>query len=325
MNDLVLTGGGPGFLNAEDHHFIKVFLEIKRNKSPYTASSYERDIKDFFRVENVEVITLDLIRRVNIFHVQRYIMDLEQRNYSSASIARKLSALSSLYKWLMKYEDNYSDMKLIKYNPFANVKDEKPAITNKTTEFLTEEEARDLLASIDTSTVVGLRNKTILALAFTTALRKSEMINIRLRDIKTYDRYEVIEVKRKGGKRDLVKLQPKVKEMINLYLDATHRSFEDNADAYLFIGHSTNHRNKEKLDPSTLNYMLNKLCKDAGLNKHLKVHSTRHSAITIAINDGATIEKVREFAAHKSISTTNRYVHSIDKLKDNPGDMISIL
>ncbi|HAG42564.1 MAG TPA: integrase, partial [Clostridium sp.] len=61
------------------------------------------------------------------------------------------------------------------------------------------------------------------------------------------------------------------------------------------------------------------------INKDLKVHSTRHTAITLAITEGATIEKVREFAGHKNLATTNRYVHSIDKLKNNAGDIIDIL
>lgn len=326
MNELIINGNNSNMLpNLPSTHFIRTFLDLKKSKSKYTAISYERDIKDFFGVDNIESITLDHIRMVNIFHVQNYILSMQDKGYSSASIARKISSLSALYKWLMKYEDNYSDMRLIKFNPFANVKDEKPTITNKTTEFLTEDETRELLASIDTSTVIGKRNKAIMALAFTTALRKSEMINIKLKNITTYDRYDVIEVTRKGNKKDMVKIQPKVKELIEEYLNATNRTLKKDAESYLFVGHSTNKLNGKKLDPSTLNYMMDKIAKNAGIDKHLKVHSTRHSAITIAITGGATIEKVREFAAHRSISTTNRYIHSIDKLKDNPGDNMSIL
>ncbi len=306
-------------------HFIQCFLEVKGGRSKYTAISYKRDIKDFFHIENIEEITLENVRQVNIFHVQKFIMDLQNAGLSSATISRKISSLSALYKWLMKYEDNYSDMRIVKFNPFANVKDEKPVVTNKVTEFLTEEECKILLASIDTSTVLGLRNKAIMALALTTALRKSEIINIRICDIKKYAQYDVVEVIRKGGKRDLAKLQPKVKSLIEEYIFATKRSEEKYNNAYLFVGHSSNNRNGEKLDPSALNYMIKKICKDCGINKKLKVHSTRHTAITLAITQGATIEKVREFAAHRSIATTNRYIHSIDKLKENPGDNIDII
>lgn len=325
MKELIVNNDRRKLQIGTNKHFIEGFLELKAGKSKYTAISYERDIKDFFCVEDVKAIDLEYIRSINIFHVQQYIMELQNKGLSSATINRKVSSLSALYKWLMKYEDNYSDIRLIKFNPFANVKDEKPVITSKVTEFLTEEEAKMLIGSIDTSTILGLRNKTILALALTTALRKSEMINIKINHVTKYGDYDVIEVTRKGGKKDLVKLQPKIKDLINDYLQATNRNLKENGEEYLFIGHGANKRNNEKLDPSTLNYMLKKVAAQCGINKHLKVHSTRHSAITMAITQGATIEKVREFAAHQSIATTNRYIHSIDKLKENPGDNIDII
>jgi site-specific recombinase XerD len=324
MNEVIIHNNTEVYLET-NKHFIQCFLEIKGGKSKYTAISYEKDIKDFFNTEDVTSITLEDIRRINIFHVQKFILDLQNRSLSSATINRKISSLSALYKWLMKYEDNYSDIRIIKFNPFANVKEEKPIVTNKVTEFLTEEESRVLLGSIDTRTVLGLRNKAILALALTTALRKSEIINIRICDIKKYGEYDVIEVTRKGSKKDLVKLQLKVKALIEEYISATNRDEEEFENKYLFIGHSSNNRNGEKLDPSTLNYMLKSISNQCNINKKLKVHSTRHTAITMAITQGATIEKVREFAAHSSIATTNRYVHSIDKLKDNPGDNMDII
>lgn len=324
MNEIIINSSKEIYLERSKH-FIQCFLEIKGGRSKYTAISYEKDIKDFFNTDDVTNITIEDIRGVNVFHVQKFILDLQNRELSSATINRKISCLSSLYKWLMKYEDNYSDIRIIKFNPFANVKEEKPIVTNKVTEFLTEEESRILLSSIDTGTVLGLRNKTILALALTTALRKSEMINIKILHIKKYGEYDVIEVTRKGNKKDLVKLQPKVKKLIEEYISATDRNKEEHKNNYLFIGHSSNNRNGEKLDPSTLNYMLKNICNQCNIDKKLKVHSTRHTAITMAITQGATIEKVREFAAHRSIITTNRYIHSIDKLKDNPGDNIDII
>ncbi|MGL4336581.1 MAG: tyrosine-type recombinase/integrase, partial [Turicibacter sp.] len=197
-------------------------------------------------------------------------------------------------------------------------------VNNKETEFLTQEECILLLNSFNTANIVELRNKTIMSLALTTALRKSEMINIKLSDIKKFSEYDVIHIIRKGNKKDMIKIRPEVKLLIDEYINRTDRSYEENPAAYLFIGHSRNKLNNEKLDPSALNYMMKSVCKKAGIEKKLKVHSTRHTAITLAITGGASIEKVRDFAAHKNIITTNRYVHSIDKMKDNAGDLIDI-
>ena len=306
-------------------HFISYFLEIKARKSIYTSKGYERDIKDFFCVQDTSDISIEDIKKVSILHTQNYIMKLMDKNMSSATINRKISSLSALYKWLLKYQDNSTGIQIIKFNPFGNLKEEKPVINNKETEFLTKGECKILLESIDTSTILGHRNKTILALALTTALRKSEIINIKIKHITTHTGYDVVKVMRKGGKEDIVKLQWSVLTMINEYIKLTNRNKVSCSEEYLFIGHSTNGNNKEKLNSSTLNYMIKKVCKNAGIDKNIRVHSTRHTAITLAILAGATVEKVRDFAAHKNLATTNRYIHSVDKLKNNAGDLIDLL
>ncbi|MBW9144055.1 tyrosine-type recombinase/integrase [Clostridium sp. CM028] len=311
-------------LTLDNKNFIWYFLEIKSRKSKYTAKSYERDIKDFFCVSSIYDITIEDIKKVSILHSQNFIMNLMNKNMSSATINRKISSLSALYKWLLKYQDNSTGIHIIKYNPFGNLKEEKPVINNKETEFLTKEECKVLLNSIDTSTILGHRNKTILVLALTTALRKSEIINIKIKHITTHTGYDVVKVIRKGGKEDIVKIQGNVLTMINEYIRLTKRNKLSSGEEYLFIGHSTNGNNKEKLDASTLNYMIKRVCKNAGIDKDLRVHSTRHTAITLAILAGATVEKVRDFAAHKNLATTNRYIHSVDKLKNNAGDLIDV-
>lgn len=303
-------------------HFIRHFLNLKASSSQYTAISYERDILDFFQVNQIEDIRLEQIIDVNMFDVEHYLLDLKGKGCASATINRKVSSLSSLYKWLLKYQDNRTGTALLHYNPFGNLKEEKPKVNNKETEFLTQEECVRLFKIFDTNNLIDLRNKTILLLALTTALRKSEMINIKIKDISKYGEYDVIHVIRKGSKKDMVKIQPELKQLIEEYIERTDRDMTRDSESYLFIGHSRNKRNSEKLDPSSLNYMLKSICKKAGITKHLKVHSTRHTAITLAITGGASIEKVRDFAAHQNIATTNRYVHSIDKLKENAGDYI---
>ena len=308
----------------DNKHFIGFFLEIKSRKSTYTSKSYECDIKDFFCVNSITDITIEDIKKVSILHTQNYIIKLMDKNMSSATINRKISSLSALYKWLLKYQDNSTGIHIIKYNPFGNLKEEKPVINNKETDFLTKEECKVLLSSIDVSTTLGHRNKTILALALTTALRKSEIINIKIKHITSHTGYDVVKVRRKGGKEDIVKLQGNVLAMINEYIKLTKRNKTSSGEEYLFIGHGANGNNKEKLNASTLNYMIKRVCKNAGIDKNLRVHSTRHTAITLAILAGATAEKVRDFAAHKNLATTNRYIHSVDKLKNNAGDLIDV-
>jgi site-specific recombinase XerD len=325
MQNKIIEFNKNSDVKLNNKHFILYFLEIKSRKSIYTSKSYERDIKDFFCASSISDINIEDIKKVSILDTQNFILKLMDKNMSSATINRKISSLSALYKWVLKYQDNSTGTHVIKYNPFGNLKEERPVINNKETEFLTKDECKVLLTSIDTSTILGYRNKTILVLALTTALRKSEIINIKIKHIASHTGYDVIKVRRKGGKEDIVKLQKNVLDMINEYIMLTKRNKLSSGESYLFIGHSTNGKNKEKLNSSTLNYMIKKVCKNAGINKNLGVHSTRHTAITLAILAGATVEKVRDFAAHKNLATTNRYIHSIDKLKNNAGDLIDVL
>lgn len=318
----VIVREDGGISGRQPSHFIRHFLNLKASNSRHTAIAYERDILDFFNVEKIEDIQFQYVVNVNFMDAEHYLLDLRGRGCASSTINRKISSLSSLYNWLLKYQDNKTGKTLIYFNPFGNLKEEKPRVKSEETEFLTGDECEMLLSSFDVTKLLDLRNKTILSLAFTTALRKSELINIRLQDIKKYGEYDVITVVRKGNKVDQVKIQSGVKELIDEYIRRTGRDSKSDGHSYLFLGHSRNKRNNEKLDPSALNYMIKAVCKRAGIEKQLKVHSTRHTAITLAIIGGASIEKVRDFAAHDSIATTNRYVHSIDKLKENAGDVI---
>jgi site-specific recombinase XerD len=306
-------------------HFIRHYLNGKSKKSYATARDYETDIKQFFKVKWVENITLDHIKAVTIFDVEDFIVELIDKELASGTIHRKVSTLSSLYQWLMKYQDNTRDITIIKYNPFSNMKDVMPTLNYVETEFLTEEEAEKILNAINDKTIIGLRNKIIVALALTTAVRKREFINIRLKDITTKGGYDIINVIRKRDKHDFVKLQAPVRNLILDYISLTGRDMENYADDYLFKGHSRNKMSKDKLDASTPNKIVKSLCKKVGITKNIKVHSLRHSAITWVIMKGATLEKAKEFAAHESATTTARYIHSVDKLRNNAGDLINIL
>ena len=145
LNQLIEYNNNSDFI-SEKKHFICYFLEIKARKSIYTSKSYERDIKDFFSVNTIFDITIEDIKKVSIVHTQNYIIKLMDNNMSSATINRKISSLSALYKWLLKYQDNSADIHIIKYNPFGNLKEEKPVINNKETEFLTKEECKVLFS-----------------------------------------------------------------------------------------------------------------------------------------------------------------------------------
>lgn len=308
-------------------HFIKHFLALKAASNKATANLYERSIKDFFQVACVEDVTLDDVINVNYLVVEKYIIKLGDK-YSSATIHNKISAMASLYRWLLKHRDNRSGKTLIYYNPFANLQESLPKVINKETEFLTMDECRLLLDSFLVEDIVELRDKLIFALAFTTGIRKNELISIKLEDVITIGEHTGIKVVRKGGHKDTVKVKESVKQLMDAYVNRTSRCYQNHGDRYLLIGHSNVNINKvdanKKLATTTINRMVKKRCEQVGITRNITVHSTRHTAITLAILGGASIEKVRDFAGHSNIATTSRYVHSVNRFEDNAADYISL-
>ena len=85
----------------ENKHFIEYFLELKAIKCKGTAKEYERNIKTFFKVNDVKEITLDDIRKVNIIDCENWVREMKIEGLSPNTINRRISALSSLYKWLL--------------------------------------------------------------------------------------------------------------------------------------------------------------------------------------------------------------------------------
>jgi site-specific recombinase XerD len=308
----------------ENKHFITFFLELKGSKSKETASAYERDIKQMFNVKSVENITLDDIIDKSILDVENWIMQLKEEGKSGATINRKVSSLSSLYKWLLKYVDNRSGKRIIISNPFAAVKEEKPEINNKPTAFLSEDEAKKLVSSLETETVLGLRNKVIISLILTCGLRKSEVINIKIKDMMNISGYNTILIHGKGSKDRTAKLQNGIKDMMDDYLERTNRNVQDSAEEYLFVGASTSGLNADKLSKNAINNMLTKACNNANVPV-IVVHGLRHSSITIVYKKTHDPKLTQEFAGHSLFQTTERYIHSVMSLENNPSDLISVL
>jgi site-specific recombinase XerD len=308
----------------QDKHFIRFFLELKGAKSLETKNAYQRDIKQYYNVESVEDITMDMILDVSILSVENWIMQMKEEGKSGATINRKVSSLSSLYKWLLKYVDNRSGKRIIISNPFAAMKEEKPEINNKPTSFLNEDQAHKLVSSIETETLLGLRNKIIISLILTCGLRKSELINIKIKDMMNINGYNTMLVHGKGSKDRSIKVQNGIKAMIDDYLERTSRNIETSGEEYLFIGASSNGLNADKLSKNAINNMLTKACNNAEVPV-IVVHGLRHSSITIVYKKTKDPKLTQEFAGHSQFQTTERYIHSVMSLENNPTDLINVL
>lgn len=337
-------------------HIVEQFLRRKGRNSLNTYNTYKTSILQFYgefyeHVKNLkdeagnpskmaqyvqsfsgrcaaltdisEITTGDL-SLVNIIIAELYVSYLFNiKGYKGATIHNKISALSELYNSLLKFNTISEEFKLIQTNPFTLLKDDMPKKVKNPTDYLADEEMRKLLKSINTEDLAGLRDKTLLALLFTTAIRKSEAINIKIGDVSTKGEFTIVKIIQKGSKYHIAKIRPDLKVLMDEYLRRTGRSYENNADEYFFIGHSNN--SGKKLSRNSINKMLEKRCKLAGVKK-IKVHGTRSSSITSALRNGADLIDVQQnLANHSNVNTTLGYNHLQKSLRNNPSDKIDIL
>jgi site-specific recombinase XerD len=222
-----------------------------------------------------------------------------------ATIAKKLTVLRRLFTFL--YEQG-----VIPINPSAGLK--LPKVSNETTrEILTLAECNQLLASIETTTIRGKRDKAILALLLINGLRVCEITRANMGDLIQTEGCLVLRVRGKGGKNIDTRIRDDVREVIQAYV-GTRGTLQEKES--LFIG--TTHRAKDRITRRNVQYMVKVRLKRLGIDRpHVSTHSLRHSSITHLINGGASLIAAQDFARHSNPATTQRYFHNLDRLKNH--------
>lgn len=290
-----------------------------------TKRSYKNSIEDFFTI-GIYSITFEMVKAVSITDVQEYINELNNRNLKSSTIKARLSACSSLYEYLLSFRSNERDIKLLNFNPFKNgiIKQEKAKKITKNdahvTETLTDEELKKLYAAIDTNTLKGIRDYAIIKLIVNGALRRSELVSLKIKDIYERDFEYWLHIEQgKGNKNRDNFINSEVVKAVEDYLSATNRSIKDQSEDYIFKGLSVNGLNNSKLTADAVKQLIEKYCTKAGIHKKISPHSFRHKAVTTLLENNVKPELVMEFCGHASINTTMRYWHNLNKTKNNAG------
>lgn len=180
---------------------------------------------------------------------------------------------------------------------------------------LTTEQVQQILNSIDQSTTDGARAYAMFKLMVQTGLRECEIVRADINDIKTKGNNTVLYVQGKGEtlKNNYVVLYPSVINALQNYLKI--RGAKGNEP--LFTS-TSNHNTNGRLTTRTVQRIIKKLYADNGIiNDNITTHSTRHTAVTLSILNGADIMQAQAMARHKNINTTMIYFHNIDRLQNN--------
>lgn len=255
-------------------------------KSEHTKVAYENDLKQFFDFTGKD--------ETEITYADIYDYKVSMSEYSSATTARKLTAIKSYFNFL-------SDMEFISTNPSAKIK--IPKVKNHEKEYIPMDEAKKLL-----DVAKSPRDKAIIALYLSTGMRVNELVNLT---VEQYEKDEIVFIA-KGNKERKVYLNDKCRGYIDEYLKVRKDSGIDS----LFV---SNYGTPMRHD--LIAKMLKKNAKKAGLSEDITNHSLRHSFISaVTLTNGVAV--AREVVGHVNLSTTQRYVHNTEETIKNA--MVSV-
>jgi len=263
---------------------------ILKKLSENTINSYIGDIKAFFNYINDEY-TEDYISAKKT-HVLTYLVDLQKKGKSSSTIARNISSLKNFYDYL-------KEEKLVLDNPIQNI--HSPKQIKKIPLVLSEDEVVKLLSLPDIKTFKGSRDSAILELLYSSGIKATELINIKLKDIILYA--SIIQIN--GSGQRVVPIGSIALKAINNYLENFRvKKSKDDFD-FLFINNSGEPLTRQGLW-KILKYYENKL----NFNKELSPQILRNSFAVHLLANAAHIASVQELMAHKNITAMQNYMQA---------------
>lgn len=265
------------------------YLVAERRLSENTVAAYMRDYDDFMHY--VLRLHTAVPKDVTSEIISKYMDWLYRSGCSSASQARKLSGVKSLYNYLLIKEK-------IEQMPTESV--EAPKAERLLPDVLTVEEIDAMIATFDMTTVKGCRNNAIVEVLYSTGLRVSELVSLRIDNLFFGEGY--IRVVGKGDKQRLVPVGSAARDKIQLYMEL--RRPKRSTEATLFL----NNRG-EPLTRIMVFNIIKQAARLAGVDKNISPHTLRHSYATHLLEGGANIRQVQELLGHESISTTEVYTH----------------
>lgn len=268
------------------------YLNYERNFSKYTVLNYKEDLKFFLEYLNKKKV--DNIKSIDYQVIRNYLVYMHNKKLSKKTISRRISTLRSFFKYLVNRE-------YIVDNPMILISN--PKLDKLLPKFLYKEEL-DIIENIpDIDTIMGIRDKLILELFYSTGIRVSELSNLKISDIDFKERK--INIFGKGSKERIVLFGDTCLKLLNLYLDKSRPYILNDGDSsYLFVN-----KRKNRLSENSIRIIIKNILKKSGLNIKLTPHVLRHTFATDLLNNGADLRTVQELLGHENLKTTEVYTH----------------
>lgn len=301
------------------------YLTDERHFSPYTARCYGADMRQFVEflqqargLEYNEAAEQAAYKQrlsgapadpksfthaicgADAEQIREYLSQLSEKEYSPATMARKIATLRSFYKWALKRG-------VVASNPMTLIR--TPRQAKRLPKAIGVDQIEQLLATPDTTDVLGCRDRAMLETLYSTGLRVSELVELNVGDFVPGEQF--MRVRGKGKKERVVPLGSHAIAAIQAYTEMVIRD-ERFAGEWIGKGNESPlfiNKHGGRLSSRSVRRKLDKYLRAAGLDPSISPHTLRHSFATHMLDNGANLREVQEMLGHRSLSTTQSYTH----------------
>ena len=281
-------------------------------RNPHTRKAYGKAASEF--AAWCEAHGIEHLRDVQPVHVAAYIEEL-QRRIAAPSVKLQLAGIRMLFDWLVVGQ-------VMPMNPAAAVRGPKHSVKKGKTPVLTADEARTLLDAIDISTIVGLRDRALIALmTFTFARVGAAAEKMRVEDVYVQGRRTWVRLHEKGGKRHEMPCHHKLEADLHGYIEALHAVAKIHGaavdpKAWLFrtTEGQSGYLTDRVMSQADVYRMIRRRAADAGIETKIGCHSFRATGITEYLRNGGKLEIAQQMANHESARTTGLYDRRNDQV-----------
>ena len=284
-------------MNKEYINSYEDYLKIDKKYSKNTLLSYMNDInkfneyiknKDFKKIEKKDVIS--------------YLDNERKKGMKDRTLSHNLIVIKNFYKYLYRIGE-------VKESPIQTI--ELPKLKKALPHVLSVEEV-DKILDIELNDKYDYRNKAMLELMYSSGLRISELVNLKIQDIDLSE--NIVRVCGKGSKERIIPIGDYATNYLKIYINEYRRGFiKKQVNDYLFLNSRGNNISRQALFK-----LIKQIIRDKNIKKDVSPHTLRHSFATHMLENGADLRSIQELLGHSDISTTQIYTHVSNRvLKEN--------
>lgn len=283
------------------------YIELEKGYSTHTRKGYQTDLLQFmaFIEKNswsIRINEAGQLQDVDPVVIRKYLGQLHRDQLKKTSIGRKIAALKSFFKYLVRRG-------ILETNPAEFV--QTPKKEKYIPLFLSVDEMTTLLDKVFTEEEMGLRNRAMLELLYSSGIRRAELIGLNEGDIDFGQ--ALVRVRGKGKKERIVPVGPQAMQAMQHYRERGRIGVEQPGPDQPFF---TNKKG-ERLNPKAVARMVDHMADVAGIQRKISPHVFRHTFATHLLDGGADLRAIQEMLGHESLSTTQKYTSvSIAKLME---------